>query len=122
LYLLETSYILVSIGSLDKTSFTTTFTNKKYIIYNLDNTQVIKIPYNSASLYKLIKEIDNKRQVNSVIESLILDQIYYYLSHIAPVAVHKIFIIGWLPVFSWSLMVMSTIFANLASLVNSLGY
>ena len=94
LYLLETSYILVSIGSLNKTSFTTTFANKKCIIYNLDSTQVIKIPYNSASLYKLIKKIDNKRQVNGVIKSLILGQIYYCLSHITPVVVHKFFIIG----------------------------
>jgi len=94
LYLLETSYILVSIGSLDKTSFTTTVADKKCIIYNLDSTQVIKISHNGASLYKLIKETDNKRQVNGIIESLILDQIYHCLSHIAPIAVHKFFIIG----------------------------
>jgi len=122
LYLLETSYILVSIGSLNKTSFTTTFANEKCIIYNPDSTQVIKIPHNDTSLYKLIDKIDNKRQVNGVIESLILDQIYYCSGYIVPVTVHKFFIIGWSPVFSWSLMVMLTIFANLTLLVNPLGY
>jgi len=94
LYLLEASYTLVSIGYLNKTSFTTTFTNRKCVIYDPDSTQVAEIPYNGTSLYKLKEKTDNKEHMNGVIESLILDQIYHCLGHIISAAALKLFIIG----------------------------
>ena len=60
LYSLEAGYTLVSIGCLDKAGFTTTFANRKYVIHDLGSTWVVEISYNSASLYKLIKKINNK--------------------------------------------------------------
>ena len=91
LYSPETSYTLVFIGYLDKVSFTTIFANEKYIICNPSSTWVTKIPCNSASLYKLIKKTDNKKQMNSIIKSLILDQIDYCLGYITLAAALKLF-------------------------------
>jgi len=91
LYLPETGYTLVFIGYLDEIGFTTIFANKKYVICNPSSTWVTKIPCNSAGLYKLIKKTNNKKQMNSVIESLILDQIYYCLGYITLAAALKLF-------------------------------
>ena len=91
LYLPETSYTLVFIGYLDEVSFTTIFANEKYVICNPSSTWVTKIPCNSASLYKLIKKTDNKKQMNSIIKSLILDQIDYCLGYITLAAALKLF-------------------------------
>ena len=91
LYSPETSYTLVFIGYLDKVSFTTIFANEKYIICNPSSTWVTKIPCNSASLYKLIKKTDNKKQMNSIIKSLILDQIDYCLGYITLATAFKLF-------------------------------
>lgn len=91
LYLLEAGCTLVSISYLNKASFTTTFANGKCVIYNPDSTQVAEIPYNGASLYKLTKETDNEEHVNSIIKSLILDQIYHCLGYIVSAAALKLF-------------------------------
>ena len=91
LYSPETGYTLVFIGYLDEVGFTTIFANKKYVICNPSSTWVTKIPCNSAGLYKLIKKTDNKKQMNSVIESLILDQIYYCLGYITLAVAFKLF-------------------------------
>ena len=91
LYLLEAGCTLVSISYLNKASFTTTFANGKCVIYDPDSTQVAEMPYNSTSLYKLKKKTDNEEYVNGVIESLILDQIYYCLGHIISAAALKLF-------------------------------
>ena len=79
LYLPEAGYILVFVGCLNKTGFTTTFANGKCVIHDPGGTWVIEIPCNSASLYKLIKKTDNEGHINGVVKSLILDQILVIL-------------------------------------------
>ena len=54
----------------------------------------MEISYNSTSLYKLIKEINNEEQINNVIKLLTLDQIYCHFGHIISATAFKLFYNG----------------------------
>ena len=86
MYLPEVGYTLVSIGCLNEMSFTTTFSNRKYIIYNGRGTQVVENFKNRNSLYKIVY----KAKVNIIKDKLIIDKLHQYLSHIAPATARKL--------------------------------
>ena len=88
LYSLEVGYkyTLVLIGHLDEIGFTTIFSNKKSIIYDDGNTQVIEISEDRNSLYKIMYEAE----VNIIKYILIIDKIYQYFGYIASSSVRKL--------------------------------
>jgi len=86
-YCSEIGYTLVSIGQLNDASFSTTFANRRCIIYDAGGSCIAEVPQNGKGLYKLVRKVE---EVNVVNESLTLDLLHQWLGHIAHSAAQKL--------------------------------
>ena len=67
--------------------FSTTFANRRCIIYDAKGSCITKIPQNRKGLYKLVREVG---EVNIVNEPLTLDLLHWWLGHIIHSAAQKL--------------------------------
>ncbi|CAA7259930.1 unnamed protein product [Cyclocybe aegerita] len=81
LYSPEVGYTLVSIGRLDEKGFSTTFAHGKCVIRGPKGEEVGEVAKNAKGLYRVEHDDDT---VNSVIETITLDQFHRHMGHILP--------------------------------------
>ena len=72
LHLPKVEYILVLIGYLDEIGFVTTLSNRKCIICDSEDTQVVEISKNRNGLYKIMHEA----KINIVKDILTNNKLY----------------------------------------------